>query len=256
MRTQFSKIAFAAAFSFGLCFAQEITEPAEDPTPITEAAPESEPIPEPVPIPQSVPALNPVPAFVAELPKPMSVAQALSSISLPKGCAEDFASILGKNGFDMAKFMKELPQDVAKTKLQLKSPFGKPKDSDKTNSGLTVACIKSLPESPAELMSMLKNISLKMGLDLAMDVADNSIPANLPAESGSGDGVLKTVMSISLVSGGLGTVIYGIKQNGEVSRNVKKKNGKAAVDAESSRNMSYGIGAGLLAGGLVIYLVF
>ena len=256
MRTQFSKIAFAAAFSFGLCFAQEITEPIQEPAPITEAAPESEPIPEPVPIPQSVPALNPVPAFVAELPKPMSIAQVLSSINLPKGCAEDFANILGKSGFDMAKFMKELPQDVAKTKLQLKSPFGKPKDSDKTNSGLTVSCIKSLPESPAELMSMLKNISLKMGLDLAMDVADNSIPANLPAESGSGGGVLKTVMSISLVSGGLGTVIYGIKKNSEVSRYVKKKNGKAAVDAESSRNMSYGIGAAMLAGGLVIYLVF
>jgi len=28
------------------------------------------------------------------------------------------------------------------------------------------------------------------------------------------------------------------------------------VDAESSRNMSYGIGAAMLAGGLVIYLVF
>jgi hypothetical protein len=37
---------------------------------------------------------------------------------------------------------------------------------------------------------------------------------------------------------------------------VDKGKAKAAVDAESSRNISYGIGAGLLAGGLVITVFF
>jgi hypothetical protein len=54
----------------------------------------------------------------------------------------------------------------------------------------------------------------------------------------------------------LGTLIYGITQNGEVSRQVGRGDGRAAVDAESRRNMSYGVGAALLAGGLVVYLVF
>jgi hypothetical protein len=189
----------------------------------------------------------------------MSVAQALRGSGLPSGCTADFTNLLGKGNFDMAKFMKELPPAVAKTKVQLKSPFGKPKDSDITDVGLTVGCIKSLPESPAEIASLLKGISLKMGLDLAVgaaSIADNSIPANVARESGSGGGVFGTVMSASLAAGGLGTIIYGITQNGEVARQVDNKNGKAAVAAEKNRNISYGVGAGLLASGLVVFLVF
>jgi len=230
MKTQYHKIALVVAIAAQVLFAQETGDEPE-----------------------------PLPAIAAALPK-LSVAQALSGSNLPKGCVDDFTSLLEKDGFSMAKFMKELPPAVAKTKVQLKSPFGKPKDSDKTDAGLTVGCIKSLPESPAEITSLLKGISLKMGLDLAVDAAedfvDNSIPTNIPKESGSGGGVFGTVTSISLAAGGLGTLIYGIIQNGEVSRNVDRGNGKAAVDAESRRNMSYGIGAGLLAGGLVVFLVF
>lgn len=199
------------------------------------------------------------PALIEELPK-LSVAQVLSSVNLSGSCVEDFTNLLEKDGFDMAKFMKELPPAVAKVKAQLKSPFGKPNDSDRTGVGLTVGCIKALPESPAEVTSLLKDISLKMGLDLAMSVAagvaDNSIPANVAVESDSGGGVFKTVISIGLAAGGLGMVIYGIKQDGDVARYVDSRNGKAAVNAEKNRNMSYGIGAALLAGGLIIYLVF
>ena len=190
----------------------------------------------------------------------LSVAQALSGSGLPVSCTADFTNLLGQGSFDMAKFMKELPPAVAKTKLQLKSPFGKPKDSDRTDVGLTVGCIKALPESPVEIASLLKNISLKMGLDLAVDVAanfaDNSIPANVGTDGGSGGGVFGTVMSVSLMSGGLGTIIYGITQNGEVARYVDNRNGKAAVSAEKNRNIGYGVGAGLLASGLIVFLVF
>jgi len=198
------------------------------------------------------------PAVTAALPQPMSIADALKSSNVPDGCTQDFSSLFEDEDFDLAKFMKTLPQDVAKVKVQLKSPFGKPKDSDKTSSGVTVSCIKALPESPAEVATLLKNISIKMGMDLAVDAAanfaDNSIPANVAAESGGG--MFGRVSAISLAVGGLGTIIYGLVQNSEVSRNVKDKDGKAAVDAESRRNVSYGIGAGLLAGGLTVYLVF
>jgi hypothetical protein len=73
------------------------------------------------------------------------MAQMLSGTSLSKGCVEDFTSVLGKSGFNMGNWAKELVPAVAKTKLQLKAPFGKPKDSDMTSAGLTVGCIKTLP---------------------------------------------------------------------------------------------------------------
>jgi hypothetical protein len=112
------------------------------------------------------PSLAPVAAVAG-----MSLAQALGSSSLAKGCVDDFTNVLGKSGFSMASFAKELPAAVAKTKVQLKAPFGKPKDSDMTSAGLSVGCIKTLPESPAEIMSLLKDISLKAGLDFAADAA-------------------------------------------------------------------------------------
>jgi hypothetical protein len=81
----------------------------------------------------------------------------------------------------MAGFAKELVPAAAKTKLQLKAPFGKPKDSDMTSAGLTVGCIRTLPESPAEVQSLLKDIALKAGLDFAAgaaaDLAEGAIHA-------------------------------------------------------------------------------
>jgi len=116
---------------------------------------------------------------LAPVAPPMDVAQALSGSNLSSSCVEDFTSIFGKDNFDMVKFMQELPMDVAKVKLKLKSPFGKPKDSERTNVGLTVACIKALPESPSEILSLLKNIGMKMGLDLAADAALPAPPKEL-----------------------------------------------------------------------------
>jgi len=43
---------------------------------------------------------EPVPPPVVALPKPASVAEMLSGSSLSKGCAEDFANILGKGDFE------------------------------------------------------------------------------------------------------------------------------------------------------------
>jgi hypothetical protein len=209
------------------------------------------PLPEIVPVPE--PSSPPVPVLVPALPATvMSVAQALGSTSLSKGCVEDFTSVLGKSGFSMTNFAKELVPAVAKTKLQLKSPLGKPKDIEMTSVGLTVGCIKALPESPAEIQSLLKDISLKAGLSFA----ESSIPTNIDTDSDSGGGVFKTAMSVSLISGGLGTLVYGFMQNSEIKDSVSKGKAKAAVDAEKSRNISYGIGSGLLAGGLTVVIFF
>ncbi|MDR0517635.1 MAG: PorT family protein [Fibromonadaceae bacterium] len=133
----------------------------------------------PPPPPAAVGAIAPAVAAAA-LPA-MSVAQALGSTGLSKGCVEDFTSVFGKSGFSMSGFAKELVPAAAKTKLQLKAPFGKPKDSDMTSAGLTVGCIRTLPESPAEVQSLLKDIALKAGLDFAAgaaaDLAEGAVHA-------------------------------------------------------------------------------
>jgi hypothetical protein len=236
-------------------FAQETTPvPAVEPAAEkTEAAPEAAPAIEP-----EAPKSEPIPAAAPAAPKPMSLAEALSGSSLPKGCTEDFTSVMGKDGFSMAKFMTDLPVDAAKVKLQMKSPFGKPKDGDKTGSGLTVGCIKALPESPTEIASILKDIGLKMGLSaVAEGAADNSIPTNIDAKAQSGSGSLKAaVLSASLIAIGLQTVIYGFMQEIEASNYVDSKNGKAAEIAADKRNMSYIVGSVLLAGGLSVVIFF
>jgi hypothetical protein len=190
----------------------------------------------------------------------VSLAQALKGSSLSGGCVDDFANVLGKEGFSMANFAKELVPEVAKVKLKLKSPFGKPKDSDVTSVGLSVGCIKSLPESPAEIQGLLKDIALKAGLNFAMNaaanLAENSIPANVENEDGSGGSTLKTVASVVLIGGGLSTLFYGYMQDDKVSSAIKKRDRNAAVEARDNRNLGYGIGAGLLAVGLGVVIIF
>jgi len=108
----------------------------------------------PVQQPVAQPALSPV-------------EQGLNNTSLPASCKGDFASVMGQSNFDMTKFTKDLSADVPKVKAKLKSPVGKPKDSDKTSSGVTVGCVKALPESPAAITSLLGDVSLKVGESVA-----------------------------------------------------------------------------------------
>jgi hypothetical protein len=106
-------------------------------------------------------------------PQLLPLVQQLRESSLPVGCVADFAQVLKEDGFSMGKFVKDLPPAVAKVKVKLKSPFGKPKDDDKTDVGLTVGCIKSLPESPAEIQGLLKDIALKAGLDFVVEAVES-----------------------------------------------------------------------------------
>jgi hypothetical protein len=214
----------------------------------------------------------------------MSLADAVNSSSLPASCKGDFTSVMGQEGFSFQNFAKDLPVEMGKVKVKLKSPlpFGKPKDADKTSVGVTVGCIKALPEAPAEIGAMLKDIGMKAGLAVAAGAATDavtgaaagamsfapdgaSIPTNIPTDSGkSGGGVLKNIVSASLVASGLVAIVYGVTQNIEVSNSVSNardnpassEDAKAAVDAEKARNIGYGVGAGLLASGLGVVIFF
>jgi hypothetical protein len=95
--------------------------------------------------------------------------------------------------------VKDLPPAVAKVKLQMKSPFGKPKDGDRTSVGLTVGCIKSLPESPAKIQGLLKDIALKTGLSFAADAvasaADEYSNEDEP-EKTSNEGIIIVIIGV------------------------------------------------------------
>jgi len=99
--------------------------------------------------------------------------------SIPGNCTEELTTLSKSSGFDMQKFTTNLPVAVAKAKLQAKAPFGKPKDSDKTDIGITFGCLKDFPESPSEIQSLLKDISQKT----ISDVATNQLYANVQETS-------------------------------------------------------------------------
>jgi len=94
--------------------------------------------------------------------------------NIPGYCTEEIVALSRGSGFDMQKFIGSLPPAVAKAKLQAKAPFGKPKDSDKTDIGMTFGCLKAFPESPVEIASLLKDI----GLGAAKNAVANQLYAN------------------------------------------------------------------------------
>jgi hypothetical protein len=86
----------------------------------------------------------------------------MAFVDIPsENCMEEIITLSKGNGFNMQAFMSNLPPAVAKAKLQAKAPFGKPKDSDKTDIGITFGCLKAFPESPSEIAFLLKDISQK-----------------------------------------------------------------------------------------------
>jgi hypothetical protein len=88
-------------------------------------------------------------------------ALSMAFADIPKNCVEELITLSRSSGFDMQKFMTDLPVAVAKAKARAKLPFGKPKDSDIMDLGMTFGCLKDLPESPSEIASFLEDISIK-----------------------------------------------------------------------------------------------
>jgi len=78
---------------------------------------------------------------------------------LPKNCVDEITAISKKNAnFDLVNFSKDLVTEAVKVKAQLKLPFGKPADSKVTSMGMSVGCLKIMPENPAQLQNMLKDL--------------------------------------------------------------------------------------------------
>ena len=105
-----------------------------------------------------------------------AVSSALSTAfaaGIPGNCAEEIITLSKSNGFDMQAFTTNLLFAVAKAKLQARDIL-KPKDSDKTDIGITFGCLKAFPESPSEIASLLEDISLKTGSN-AVAVAPSQV---------------------------------------------------------------------------------
>jgi len=113
-------------------------------------------------------------------PAKAALTQAFSSSHLPNNCTADFTSLFGKKDFDIEQFIAELPEDVVNVKTQLKGTGKKPKDSEKTTSGVTVKCIKALPESPEEVHFLVKDIGHKLGYVFVEDMPPPPPPPPSP----------------------------------------------------------------------------
>jgi uncharacterized protein (TIGR02145 family) len=88
-----------------------------------------------------------------------------------KSCIEEVMNLSEEDGFDMQDFIKELLPVAIKVKAQAKAPLqfllGPGPDNKVTDIGLTVGCLKALPESPREIKSLLMNAGLEMGKSVA-----------------------------------------------------------------------------------------
>jgi len=91
--------------------------------------------------------------------------------NLPKECIDELLDIPKTDeNFALQEFLKELPTTVIKIKAQAKlgeTPvigffFGPGPDNKVTDIGITVGCAKAFPESPGEILAVLKDVSLEM----------------------------------------------------------------------------------------------
>jgi hypothetical protein len=78
---------------------------------------------------------------------------------IPGYCKGEITALANESGFNIQRFMKDLLPAVAKAKAEARLPFGRPKDSDKTNIGMTFGCLKNFPESPGELQSLIQEVA-------------------------------------------------------------------------------------------------
>jgi len=115
--------------------------------------------------------------------------QIVSAQSFPKNCIDEILAAKNKKpNVDAQEFLKELSTTVVKTKAQLKLPFGKPADSKITDIGVSVACIKVFPESPAQLANAIKDI----GMELAKSTAQKAVKGAANSALGVANSALGT----------------------------------------------------------------
>jgi hypothetical protein len=135
-------------------------------------------------------------------------AQPLASSAISQSCMSEF-SALATSDFDMLGFVKKLPTEVVKVKAQLKLPFGKPADSKKTGVGITVGCLKDFPETPSEIIPLLKDVSMEMAMGIVASkagIARNQIPTDITQlrDLAVQSGVKPVADALSFLAGGGG----------------------------------------------------
>jgi len=104
------------------------------------------------------------------------LAQTLFAQGLSKNCVNEFLAIPEKiANFEMQSFLKDLATEVVSVKGQLKMPFGKPADSKVTSIGITVGCLKALPENPAQIQAALKDVITEMAKRMANKLETSAV---------------------------------------------------------------------------------
>ncbi|MDR2593664.1 MAG: PEGA domain-containing protein [Fibromonadaceae bacterium] len=112
--------------------------------------------------------------------------QAVSAQGYPKSCIDEILALQAKNpNFDVQKFLTDLPAEVVKTKVKLKLPFGKPKDTEVTSIGITVGCAKVFPENPAQIATTVKDISIELAKKMGQKAVGATVASALGATDGS-----------------------------------------------------------------------
>jgi uncharacterized protein (TIGR02145 family) len=92
--------------------------------------------------------------------------------SFSESCMEEFIYIFKGDDFDIQEFLEELIPVAVKVKAQAKAPallqflLGPGPDDKMTDVGITVGCLKALPESSGQIRSLLKDVSLKVAKDV------------------------------------------------------------------------------------------
>ncbi len=93
----------------------------------------------------------------------LTLTQTVFAQGLSKNCFNEIMAVTEKNAnFDLQSFSKDLVVEVAKVKVQMKLPFGKPSDSKVADIGITVGCLKTFPENPSQILTFLKDVGTEL----------------------------------------------------------------------------------------------
>ncbi|MCL2207672.1 MAG: hypothetical protein FWB90_06200 [Fibromonadales bacterium] len=89
----------------------------------------------------------------------------VSANSLSESCEEEILDLLEDYDLDMKELIKDLVPVAVKVKVQAKAPLqfllGPGPDDKMTDIGVSVGCLKELPESAGAITSMFKSLGLE-----------------------------------------------------------------------------------------------
>jgi len=173
-----------------------------------------------------------------------------------------------KKGFNISSFVKDLGISVAKVQASCKTKFTCPADDKITDVGLTAGCVKQLPIKPNEIISLLKELGMDAGIDLAQDLAAS---ATIDPQVGSVEKKSNASfwVAITLDVVGAAMIGYGFLKNEDVKLRANEYDAlmyssqsefdnawKKVEDAKTTRNVSFIMGGILLASGIGVHIWF